>query len=123
MHTHSHTPTHTHTRTHPQLLMSQCANTVKRISLELGGNAPLIIFNSADVKLAVQGTVGMKFRNTGQTCICPNRILVQSGVHDEYIQELSKAVSQLKAGDPFLEGVKQGPLINEKAVEKVKKWW
>ena len=62
----------------------------------------------------------MKFRNTGQACISPNRILVQSGIHDECVQELSKAVSQLKAGDPFLEGVKQGPLINEKAVEKVR---
>ncbi len=169
--------------------MSQCADTIKRVSMELGGNAPLIVFDSADVKLAVRATIGTKFRNTGQTCISPNRcilsaclltctllllllllftiqwglklvrssdvlsamfspslyyscracgtspicppqtrfsshslparLLVQSDIHDAFVEELSRAVSQLTVGEPFQDGVQQGPLINEPAVEKV----
>lgn len=104
-----------------KVLMSQCSQTIKRISLELGGNAPLIVFNSADVKVAVRGAIASKFRNTGQTCICPNRLLVQSGIHDEFVEKLSEAVSQLRIGDPFEEGMQQGPLVNQMAVEKVER--
>ena len=99
--------------------MAQCADTVKRVSLELGGNAPLIIFNSADIDQAVAGTMANKFRNTGQTCICNNRILVQRGVHDEFVEKLVSAVSKLVVGNPFDESSEQGSLINEAAAQKV----
>lgn len=98
--------------------MSQCGSTVKRVSLELGGNAPFIVFNSADIQLAVKGVLASKFRNTGQTCISPNRLLVQSDVHDTFVEELAAAVASLKQGEPFTEGVQQGPLINEQGVQK-----
>ena len=100
--------------------MAQCANTVKSVSLELGGNAPLIIFNSANIQQAVAGTLANKFRNTGQTCICTNRILVQQAVHDEYVEKLVLAVSQLVQGNPLNESSQQGSLINEAAVQKVR---
>lgn len=102
-----------------QALARQCTDTVKKVSLELGGNAPLIVFNSANVEQAVIGTLASKFRHTGQMCICPNRILVQSGIHDEYVEKLVSAVSKLVQGDPLNEDSQQGPLINESAVKKV----
>ncbi|GFR82852.1 succinate-semialdehyde dehydrogenase, mitochondrial-like [Elysia marginata] len=103
-----------------KILLSQCASTVKRTSMELGGNAPFIVFDSADVDKAIQGLMFAKFRVTGQTCICANRILVQEGIYDKFVQALAKAIeSQLKVGDGFEPGVTQGPLINARAVEKV----
>lgn len=101
------------------MLMAQCASSVKRVSLELGGNAPLIVFNSADVNQAVTGTMAAKFRHTGQTCICANRVMVQRRVHDEFVEKLVAAVTELVQGDPLNEASQQGPLINEAAVKKV----
>ncbi|WP_421862986.1 NAD-dependent succinate-semialdehyde dehydrogenase [Parvibaculum sp.] len=100
-------------------LMQQSASTVKKVALELGGNAPFIVFDDADVDAAVEGAVASKFRNTGQTCICTNRFLVQSAVHDEFVEKLAKKVAELKVGAGFEEGVAQGPLIEMAAVEKV----
>ncbi|HEX7852267.1 MAG TPA: NAD-dependent succinate-semialdehyde dehydrogenase [Sphingobium sp.] len=102
------------------LLLRQCADTVKRTSLELGGNAPLIVFDDADIDLAVESTMISKFRNAGQTCVCANRILVQDGVHDLFAAKLARAVSALKVGPGDREGTTIGPLINAAAVEKVK---
>lgn len=102
-----------------KLLMRQCASTVKRISLELGGNAPFIVFDDADLDEAVKGAMISKFRNMGQTCVCANRILVQDGVYDRFADKLKAAVAALKVGDGFEPGVDQGPLITESAVEKV----
>jgi succinate-semialdehyde dehydrogenase/glutarate-semialdehyde dehydrogenase len=100
-------------------LMTQCAGTVKKLSLELGGNAPFIVFDDADLDAAVQGALASKYRNTGQTCVCANRLLIQAGVYDEFAKRLKSAVSQLRVGDG-LEGVTdQGPLIDAKAVTKV----
>jgi succinate-semialdehyde dehydrogenase/glutarate-semialdehyde dehydrogenase len=104
-----------------KLLAEQCASTVKRMLLELGGNAPLIVFDDADLDLAVTGTMASKFRNAGQTCVCANRILVQSGVHDEFVAKLSQAVQELKVGDGHEPDVTQGPLITEQAVAKVQR--
>jgi len=104
-----------------KLLLEQSANTVKKVAMELGGNAPLIVFEDADLDVAVQGVLNAKFRNTGQTCICPNRIYVHENVHDAFIERLSAAVSALKIGDGFGEGVQQGPLINEAALTKVER--
>ncbi|MDO9125830.1 MAG: NAD-dependent succinate-semialdehyde dehydrogenase, partial [Parvibaculum sp.] len=100
-------------------LMRQSASTVKKISLELGGNAPFIVFDDADVDAAVEGAVASKYRNTGQTCICTNRFLVQAGVYDEFVEKLTAKVAMLKVGSGFEEGVVQGPLIEMAAVEKV----
>ncbi|KAK1372394.1 Succinate-semialdehyde dehydrogenase [Heracleum sosnowskyi] len=100
-------------------LMAGAAGTVKKVSLELGGNAPCIIFDDADLEVAIKGTLGTKFRNSGQTCVCANRILVQEGIYDKFVSALSVAVKNLKVGDGFGEGVVQGPLINEAAVQKV----
>jgi succinate-semialdehyde dehydrogenase / glutarate-semialdehyde dehydrogenase len=102
-----------------KLLMRQCADTVKKISLELGGNAPFIVFDDADLDAAIAGVMASKFRNAGQTCICTNRILVQDTVHDAFVSKLSAAVKTLQLGDGFAEGVTTGPLINARAVEKV----
>ncbi|WP_426139892.1 NAD-dependent succinate-semialdehyde dehydrogenase [Pseudomonas sp. DWP3-1-2] len=102
-----------------QLLMSQCASTIKRLSLELGGNAPFIVFDDADLDLAIAGVMISKFRNAGQTCVCANRILVQTGIYDRFAERLSQAVAQLKVGDGLSEGVTIGPLINAAAVDKV----
>jgi succinate-semialdehyde dehydrogenase/glutarate-semialdehyde dehydrogenase len=102
-----------------QLLMSQCAGTIKRLSLELGGNAPFIVFDDADLDLAIAGVMSSKFRNAGQTCVCANRILVQDGIYDLFAERLSAAVNQLKVGDGLAEGVTIGPLINAAAVDKV----
>jgi succinate-semialdehyde dehydrogenase / glutarate-semialdehyde dehydrogenase len=101
-----------------RLLMRQSAETIKKVSLELGGNAPLIVFDDADLDAAVEGAIISKFRNTGQTCVCANRIYVQDGVYDAFSQKLSEAVQLLKVGNGFESGVTQGPLIDEAAVEK-----
>ncbi|WP_236233292.1 NAD-dependent succinate-semialdehyde dehydrogenase [Pseudomonas tohonis] len=102
-----------------KLLMAQCAETIKKVSLELGGNAPFIVFDDADLDAAVQGALGSKFRNSGQTCVCTNRLLVQSGVHDEFARRLVTAVNALKVAPADEDGAQQGPLINAKAVEKI----
>ncbi len=100
-------------------LMAQCAGTVKKLSLELGGNAPFIVFDDADLDAAVQGAIASKYRNTGQTCVCANRLLVQAGVYEEFSGKLAAAVGQLRVGDG-LEGVTdQGPLIDANAIAKV----
>ncbi len=101
------------------LLMRQSADTLKRLSLELGGNAPFIVFDDADVDLAVAGAMASKFRNAGQTCVCANRILVQDGIHDRFVAALGAAVRALKVGDGRDAGVTIGPLINAAATEKV----
>ncbi len=100
-------------------LLEQCAATVKRVSLELGGNAPFIVFDDADLDAAVAGAVASKFRNTGQTCVCTNRFLVQEGVYGPFAERLAAAAARLKVGDGFEPGVEQGPLIDLAAVEKV----
>ena len=100
-------------------LMAQCAEHVQKVSLELGGNAPFIVFDDADIGRAVEGAMVCKFRNTGQTCVCANRILVQSGVHDEFVAALAEAMGKLRLGDGFEEGVNLSALINSDAVEKV----
>jgi len=102
-----------------KLLMAQCADSIKKVSLELGGNAPFIVFDDADLDAAVQGALGSKFRNSGQTCVCTNRLLVQNGVYDEFSQRLVAAVNALKVAPADEEGAQQGPLINAKAVAKV----
>ncbi|BBP83706.1 NAD-dependent succinate-semialdehyde dehydrogenase [Pseudomonas sp. Pc102] len=102
-----------------KLLMAQCAETIKKVSLELGGNAPFIVFDDADLDAAVQGALGSKFRNTGQTCVCTNRLLVQRGVYDEFARRLVAAVNALKVAPADDDGAQQGPLINTKAVAKV----
>src|SRR5262245_9714458 len=100
-------------------LMAQCAGTVKKVSLELGGNAPFIVFDDADLDAAVEGAIVSKYRNTGQTCVCANRLLVQGSIYDDFAGRLARAVDKLKVGPGFDEGVSQGPLIDEAAVEKV----
>lgn len=102
-----------------KILLEQCAGTVKKVSMELGGNAPFIVFDDADVDAAVQGAMASKYRNTGQTCVCANRIYVQDGVYDEFIEKFSKAVETLAIGDGLKGETQQGPLINMAAVEKV----
>ena len=102
-----------------RLLMAQCAPSIKKLSLELGGNAPFIVFDDADLDAAVTGAMASKFRNSGQTCVCANRLLVQSGVYDEFASKLAHAVAQLKVGNGLDEGVTQGPLIDEAALDKV----
>jgi succinate-semialdehyde dehydrogenase/glutarate-semialdehyde dehydrogenase len=102
-----------------RLLMRQSADTIKKLSLELGGNAPLIVFDDADLEAAVEGTIISKFRNTGQTCVCANRLYVQDGVYDAFAEKLVAAVKQLRVGNGFEAGVAQGPLIDQAAVEKV----
>jgi succinate-semialdehyde dehydrogenase/glutarate-semialdehyde dehydrogenase len=102
-----------------RLLMEQCAPTIKKLSLELGGNAPFIVFDDADLDAAVEGAIASKYRNAGQTCVCANRIYVQDGVYDSFASKLVEAVRKLKVGNGADEGVTQGPLIEEKAVVKV----
>jgi succinate-semialdehyde dehydrogenase / glutarate-semialdehyde dehydrogenase len=104
-----------------KLLMRQCASTVKRVSLELGGNAPFLVFDDADLDAAVAGAVASRYRNMGQTCVCANRFLVQSGIHDAFAARLADAVGALTVGDGMTPGVEQGPLVSEKAVEKVER--
>ena len=100
-------------------LMAQCAGTIKKVSLELGGNAPLIVFDDCDMEQAIKGAMASKYRNAGQTCVCANRILVQDGVYDEFASRFAQAVGELQVGSGLSEGVTQGPLINMAAVEKV----
>jgi succinate-semialdehyde dehydrogenase/glutarate-semialdehyde dehydrogenase len=100
-------------------LMAKCAGTIKKVSLELGGNAPLLVFDDADLDAAVDGAIASKFRNTGQTCVCANRLLVQDGIHDAFVERLSEAVRALNVGNGFEDGVEQGPLIDDHAVAKV----
>ncbi|AVS78665.1 NADP-dependent succinate-semialdehyde dehydrogenase I [Paracidovorax avenae] len=100
-------------------LMRQSADTIKKLSLELGGNAPFIVFDDADLDAAVQGAIASKFRNAGQTCVCANRIYVQAGVYDAFADKLAEAVRRLKVGNGMDEGVEQGPLIDDAAVKKV----
>jgi succinate-semialdehyde dehydrogenase/glutarate-semialdehyde dehydrogenase len=102
-----------------KVLMEQCAATVKKISLELGGNAPFIVFDDADLDAAVEGAIASKYRNTGQTCVCANRIYVQDSVYDAFARKLSAAVGKLKPAPGFDESATQGPLIDDRAVEKV----
>ncbi|MDF2529534.1 MAG: succinate-semialdehyde dehydrogenase, partial [Gammaproteobacteria bacterium] len=102
-----------------RLLMQQCAPTLKKLSLELGGNAPFIIFDDADIEAAVQGLMAAKFRNAGQTCICPNRVLVQAKVYDAFLSKLQPAVLKLKVGSGLDENNNVGPLINQSGVDKV----
>jgi len=102
-----------------RLLMAQCAATVKKVSLELGGNAPFIVFDDADVDAAVAGAMASKYRNAGQTCVCANRLLVQEGIYETFARKLAAKVGELKVGGGFEEGTTQGPLIDEQALEKV----
>ena len=102
-----------------KLLMRQAAGTVKKVGLELGGNAPFIVFDDADVDAAVEGAIVSKFRNMGQTCVCANRIYAQEGIYDAFVAKLTEAAGRLKVGEGTEPGVAQGPLINEEAVEKV----
>jgi succinate-semialdehyde dehydrogenase/glutarate-semialdehyde dehydrogenase len=103
-----------------RILMRQGADQIKKLSLELGGNAPFIVFDDADVDAAVEGAIAAKFRNAGQTCVCANRIYVQSNVYKEFSEKLSQRVSGLKVGNGFAEGSDIGPLIDGSAVQKVK---
>ena len=100
-------------------LAAQCAPTLKKLSMELGGNAPFIVFDDADIDAAVQGAIASKFRNTGQTCVCTNRFLVQSGVYDEFAEKLAAAVVELRVGQGLEPDVHQGPLIDHPALDKV----
>ena len=102
-----------------KLLMAQCAETVKKVSLELGGNAPFLVFDDADLDAAVVGAMQSKFRNTGQTCVCANRIYVQDGVYDAFAEKLGKAMAGLRIGDGLKGETDQGPLIDKAALEKV----
>ncbi len=102
-----------------KLLMRQCADTVKKVSLELGGNAPFIVFDDADLDAAVLGAIASKYRNTGQTCVCANRLLVQSGVYDAFVEKLIVATKKLRVGAGLDGPTEQGPLIDDKAVAKV----
>lgn len=102
-----------------KMLIQESADTVKKLSLELGGNAPFIVFADADIDAAVSGAVFSKYRNAGQTCVCANRIFVQSGIYDIFVEKLTKAVGELKMGNGMNEGIQIGPLINEAAIRKV----
>ncbi|MGB9152716.1 MAG: NAD-dependent succinate-semialdehyde dehydrogenase [Alphaproteobacteria bacterium] len=101
-------------------LMQQAASTIKKVSLELGGNAPFIVFDDADLDAAVAGVLASKFRNSGQTCVCANRIFVQAGIYESFTAKLTAAAKQLKTGDGMTPGTTQGPLINQAALDKVK---
>ena len=102
-----------------KILTKQCAGTLKKLSLELGGNAPFIVFDDADLVAAVDGAIASKYRNAGQTCVCANRILVQDFIYEKFAEMLINKVKALKVGDGFEDGVKIGPLINEEGIEKV----
>ncbi len=104
-----------------KMLAARCMGTVKRLSLELGGNAPLIVFDDADLDQVVEGAMASKFRNTGQTCVCANRLLVQSGIHDRFAHALAKRAASLVVGDGLAGEMQQGPLINDAAVQKVER--
>jgi succinate-semialdehyde dehydrogenase/glutarate-semialdehyde dehydrogenase len=104
-----------------RILMAQSAPTVKKLALELGGNAPFIVFDDADIDSAVEGAFASKYRNAGQTCVCSNRLYVQAGVYDEFVQKFAAKVKTAKVGNGFEEGVNQGPLIEEAALQKVQR--
>jgi succinate-semialdehyde dehydrogenase/glutarate-semialdehyde dehydrogenase len=104
-----------------RILMSQCAPTVKKLSLELGGNAPFLVFDDADVDSAVEGAMASKYRNAGQTCVCANRLYVQDGIYDSFVEKFAAKVKALKVGNGFEEGVMQGPLIEDAAIDKVQR--
>jgi succinate-semialdehyde dehydrogenase/glutarate-semialdehyde dehydrogenase len=104
-----------------RILMAQSAPTVKKLSLELGGNAPFIVFDDADVDSAVEGALASKYRNAGQTCVCANRFYVQEGVHEQFVTKFTAKVKTMKVGNGFEDGVSQGPLIEDAAVAKVKR--
>jgi succinate-semialdehyde dehydrogenase/glutarate-semialdehyde dehydrogenase len=103
-----------------KMLMAACTKTMKRTSMELGGNAPFIVFDDADLDEAVKGAIICKFRNAGQTCVCANRFLVQESIYDEFTEKLMAATAELKVGDGTVEGVKIGPLISEQAANDVR---
>ena len=105
-----------------KILMEKCAATVKKVSMELGGNAPFLVFDDADIDKAVEGAMVAKFRNSGQTCVCTNRFFVQEGVYDAFVEKLAAASNKLKVGNGLEAGVQQGPLIDEKAVSKVEEF-
>jgi succinate-semialdehyde dehydrogenase/glutarate-semialdehyde dehydrogenase len=102
-----------------KVLMAKAAQTVKKVSMELGGNAPFVVFDDADLDRAVEGAMTAKYRNSGQTCVCTNRFFVQAGIYDRFVEKLAAASSKLKVGPGLEDGVQQGPLIDDKAVEKV----
>jgi succinate-semialdehyde dehydrogenase/glutarate-semialdehyde dehydrogenase len=102
-----------------RILMKQSADTIKKLSLELGGNAPFIVFDDADLDAAVEGAIVSKYRNAGQTCVCANRLIIQSGIYDAFAEKLVAAVKELKVGNGLEPGVLQGPLIDQSAVEKI----
>jgi succinate-semialdehyde dehydrogenase/glutarate-semialdehyde dehydrogenase len=102
-----------------QMLMEQCASTGKRTSMELGGNAPVIVFEDADIDLAVEGALAAKYRNSGQTCICANRILVQENIYDEFVKRFAKQVAEFNFGNGLQDGITHGPVITEKAIEGI----
>lgn len=104
-----------------KLLMKQCADTVKKVSLELGGNAPFIVFDDADIDAAVEGAIASKYRNAGQTCVCANRLFAQAGIYEEFTRKLSAAVREQKVGSGLEDGVTIGPLINDEAMQKVER--
>ena len=104
-----------------RILMRQSAETIKKVSLELGGNAPLIVFDDADLDEAVEGAIASKYRNAGQTCVCANRIFVQSGIYDDFARALSEKVGAMKVGDGFEEGVSQGPIIDQQGFDKIER--
>jgi succinate-semialdehyde dehydrogenase/glutarate-semialdehyde dehydrogenase len=104
-----------------RLLMAQCAPTIKKLSLELGGNAPFIVFDDADLDAAVDGALASKYRNTGQTCVCANRLLVQGGIYERFAERLAAAVAELRVGPGLEAGVNQGPLIDRQAIAKVER--
>jgi succinate-semialdehyde dehydrogenase / glutarate-semialdehyde dehydrogenase len=104
-----------------KILMRQSADTLKKLSLELGGNAPFIVFDDADLEAAVEGAIASKYRHNGQTCVCANRILVQEGIHDRFVEAFSEAVGRLRTGDVMEDDVQVGPLISEDGLEKVER--
>jgi succinate-semialdehyde dehydrogenase/glutarate-semialdehyde dehydrogenase len=101
--------------------MAQCAPTIKKMSLELGGNAPFIVFDDAHIDSAVEGAFASKYRNAGQTCVCSNRLYVQEGVYDQFVEKFAAKVRTAKVGNGFEDGVNQGPLIEDAAVDKVER--
>jgi len=102
-----------------KLLLKQCAGTVKKVSMELGGNAPFLVFNDADLDRAVEGAIAAKYRNSGQTCVCTNRFLVQSKIYNKFVEKFAEAASALKVGNGLEDWVQQGPLIDMNAIETV----
>lgn len=105
-----------------KVLLEKCAATVKKVSMELGGNAPFLVFDDADLDRAVAGAIAAKYRNSGQTCVCTNRFLVQAGIYDRFVEKLAEASNGLKVGPGLEDGTQQGPLIDDKAVEKVEEF-